>query len=144
MLQALISEYLLSCFVYVNKTTSTYVIKRQQSLKSEASITLCCQLCLSCYQVRYTAVQIKSTSGIKSSYYEKYRLFPFQKKAIICYYQIDTLAVSSDEWDVKWDTRWDAGKNFYGMLKGMHLSGQSDIECNLLKHSESMPGHNQC
>ena len=90
----------------------TLVISIIVRMKSEVSITLRCQLC----STRYTAVRIKnclkSTYANKNSHYEKYRRLPLQREAIMCYHQIDTFAVSKDEWDTKEDT----GKSMKNVL----------------------------
>ena len=108
-------------------------------LKSEVSITLHCQICLT----RYTTSQIKncskSTSGIKvANYYEKYRQFPLWREAITCYCQIETFRCQQIEWDIKEGT----GKSMKNALYVLQyakrqLLGQSNIEqwknltCNL-------------
>jgi len=72
-------------------------------LKSEVSITLCCQVC----STRYIAVQItnysKSTSVIKVAFMKNTDDFHYTKEAIMWYHQTTLFAVSKDEWNTKVD-----------------------------------------
>ena len=55
----------------------------------------------------------------------------------MCYQNIDTLAVSKDEWDTKEDTGNSMRMHctYCGIPKKRHLSGRSDIiQCKKIKH----------
>ena len=99
-------------------------------LKSEVSITLCCQLC----STRYTAVRIKNclkrTSAIKIATMKIQTISVMKESHHVLATAKSTLfAVSKDEWDTKEDT----GKSMKNALYVLryakrHLSGRSDIE----------------
>ena len=93
-------------------------------LKSEASITLRCQLC----STRYTAVRIKnclkSTSAIKIATIKDMDTFHYEGKLSHATAKLTLFAVSKDEWDKKEDT----GKSMKNALYVLwytkrHISG---------------------
>ena len=73
-------------------------------LKSEVSITLCCQLC----STHYTAIRIKdclkSTSAIKIATMKNTDDFRFDGKPSRAQTKSTPFPVSKDEWDTKEDT----------------------------------------
>ena len=96
-------------------------------LKSDASITLRCQLC----STHYTAVQIKncskSTPTIKIATMKNTDDFHYKRKPSHATAKSTLFAVSKDEWDTKEDT----GKSMKNALYILryakrHLSGQSN------------------
>ena len=99
------------------------------SVKSEVSITLCCQLC----STHYTAVWIKncltSTSAIKVVTINNTDNFCYEGKRSRATAKLTLFAVSKDEWDTKEDT----GKSMKNALYVLqyakrHLSGRSNIK----------------
>ena len=98
-------------------------------LKSEVSITLCCQLC----STRYTVVRIKncskSTSAITIATTKNTDDFRYEGKPSRATTKSTLFIVSKDEWDTKEDT----GKSMKNALHVLqyakrHLLGRSDIE----------------
>ena len=98
-------------------------------LKSEVSITLCCQLC----STRYIAVRIenclKSTSAIKTATMKNTDDFCYEGKPSHAIAKLTLFSVSKDEWDTKEDT----GKSMKNALYILwyakrYLSGRSDVE----------------
>ena len=73
-------------------------------LKSEVSVTLCCQLC----STLYTALRInncsKSTSAIKIATMKNTDDFHFEGKPSHTTAKSTLFAVSNDEWNTKEDT----------------------------------------
>ena len=98
-------------------------------LKSEASITLHCRLCSTCY----TAVRIKnclkSTSAIKIATMKNTDDFCYKGKPSHAIAKSTLFAVSQDEWDTNKGTS-KSMKNTLHVLRyaKRHLLGRSDIE----------------
>ena len=98
-------------------------------LKSEVSITLCCQLC----STRYTAIRIKNcsknTSAIKIATMKNMDDFCYEGKPSPATAKSTLFTVSKDEWD----TKEDAGRSMKNALYILwyakrHLLGQSNVE----------------
>ena len=98
-------------------------------LKSEVSITFCCQLC----STRYTAVRIencsKSTSAIKTATMKNTDDFCYEGKPSHAITKSTLFVVSKDEWDTREDTS-KSMKNALYVLRyaKRHLSSRSNVE----------------
>ena len=98
-------------------------------VKSEASITLHCQLCSTCY----TAIRIencsKSTSVIKTATMINTDNFRYEGKPSRATTKTTLFAVSKDEWDTK-EVTGKSMKNALYILRyaKRHLLGRSDVE----------------
>ena len=95
-------------------------------LKSEVSITLCCQLCSTCYTILRIKNCSKSTSAIKVATMKNTDDFRHKGKPSRATVKIP---VSQDEWDTKEDT----GKSMKNALHVLqyakrHLLGRSDVK----------------
>ena len=95
-------------------------------LRSEVSITLCCQLCSTCYTTLQIKNCSKSASAIKVATMND---FHYEGKPSCATAMLTPFAVSKDEWDTKEDT----GKFMKNALYVLryakrHLSGQSNVK----------------
>ena len=127
--QEVFKKHLCNPCMHTERNGATHPSYINYYLKSEVSITFCCQLC----STRYTAVQIencsKSTSAIKTATMKNIENFRYEGKPSRAIAKSTLFTVSKDEWDTKEDT----GKSMKNALYILwyakrHLLCQSYVE----------------